>query len=207
MKSDFKFSNLLGTVYRQGNLVFAQDGTTLLSPVGNRVSVFDLTNNKSFTLDYEHRKNIACIALNKQQTLLISVDEDGRAILVNFRARTVLHHFNFKERVHDIQFSPDGTHFALAAGRFLQVWKTPDMAEDRQFAPFVRHRVYAGHYSDLTSLSWSGDSRFLLTTSKDLTARIFSLQTEDKDAKMTLAGHKDYVIHQVKKNYQRIKNT
>lgn len=190
----YRFSNLLGTVYRQGNIVYTEDGTTLLSPVGNRVSVFDLIHNSSFTLDYEHRRNIACIALNKQGSLLISVDETGRAILVNFRARTVLHHFNFKEKVRDIQFSPDGTHFAVAAGRFIQVWKTPDMAEDRQFAPFVRYRVYAGHYADVLSVSWSGDSRFILSTSKDLTARVFSLNTEDIEAKMTLAGHKDYVV-------------
>ncbi|KAG7882452.1 hypothetical protein KL907_001058 [Ogataea polymorpha] len=194
MKSDFRFSNLLGTVYRQGNIIYNEEGTMLLSPVGNRVSVFDLVNNKSFTLDYEHRKNIACIALNKQGTLLLSVDVDGRAILVNFKARTVLHHFNFKEKVHDLQFSPSGTHFALAAGRFVQVWKTPDVAEDRQFAPFVRHRVYAGHYSDITSISWSGDSRYILSTSKDLTSRIFSLHSEDRDVKMTLAGHRDHVI-------------
>lgn len=38
----YKFSNLLGTVYSRGNLLFTPDGTCLLSPVGNRVSVFDL---------------------------------------------------------------------------------------------------------------------------------------------------------------------
>ena len=37
-----QFSNLLGTVYCRGNLVFTPDGTCLLSPVGNRVTVFDL---------------------------------------------------------------------------------------------------------------------------------------------------------------------
>jgi hypothetical protein len=38
-----QFSNLLGTVYGRGNLVFTPDGNSLLSPVGNRVSVFNLT--------------------------------------------------------------------------------------------------------------------------------------------------------------------
>lgn len=194
MKSDFKFSNLLGTVYRQGNIVFTPDGRSLLSPVGNRVSVFDLIHNKSFTFDYEHRKNIAAIALNPQGSLLMTVDEDGRAILVNFRARTVLHHFNFKNKVRSIDFSPDGTHFAVAAGRFVEVWKTPDLAEDRQFAPFVRYRVYAGHYNDVTAVTWSNDSRFILSASKDMTARIFSLHSEDKHVKMSLAGHRDYVV-------------
>ncbi|ODV58507.1 snoRNA-binding rRNA-processing protein PWP2 [Ascoidea rubescens DSM 1968] len=194
MRSDFKFSNLLATVYRQGNLVFTEDGKTLLSPVGNRVSVFDLINNAFFTFEYQHRKNISRIALNKQSTLLLSVDQDGRAILVNFKSRTVLHHFNFKNSIQDLKFSPDGHYFAVAVGRLIQVWKTPDINEDRQFAPFVRHRVYAGHYNDILSITWSNDSRFFLTTSKDMTSRIYSLHSEDKKAAITLSGHRDYVI-------------
>lgn len=42
MPSAFKFSNLCGTVYRQGNVLFTPDGNSVISPVGNRVSVFDL---------------------------------------------------------------------------------------------------------------------------------------------------------------------
>lgn len=194
MKSDFKFSNLLGTVYRQGNLIFTDDGTKLLSPIGNRITCFDLIHNKSFTFNYEHRKNIARVALNKQGTLMLSVDVDGRAILVNFISRTVLHHFNFKDKVLDLQFSPDGQYFAIACNRFIQVWKTPDFTEDRQFSPFVRHRVYAGHYADVTSITWSQDSRFFISTSKDMTSRIYSLLSQEKDVAMTMAGHRDYVI-------------
>lgn len=195
MKSDFKFSNLLGTVYRQGNISFSHDGKQLLSPVGNRVSVFDLINNKSFTFEYEHRKNIACFDLNKQGTLLLSIDEDGRAILVNNKSRNVLHHFNFREKCYQVKFSPDGKYFALATGRFLQIWKTPEVNQDRQFAPFVRYRVHAGHFQDIISLTWSPDSRFLLTTSKDLTAKIWSINSEEKElASTTFAGHRENVM-------------
>lgn len=194
MRSDFQFSNLLGTVYREGNVLFSPDGTCLLSPVGNRISVFDLVNNKTFTFAYEHRHNVTSFALNNQGTLLLSVDSTGRAILVNYKARTVIHHFTFKDNVRDIQFSPDGTHFAVAVGRFIEIWRTPNVAEDRQFAPFVRHRVYAGHYNDIISISWSSDSKFLLSSSKDMTSRLFSLNTEDKDVKMVLAGHKNHVV-------------
>ena len=195
MKSDFKYSNLLGTVYRQGNVQFSHDGNMLLSPVGNRISVFDLVNNKSFTFAYEHRKNIATFDVNKQGTLLLSVDTDGRAILVNFKTRNVLHHFNFKDKCYSVKFSPDGRYFALAVGRFLQIWKTPDVSQDRQFAPFVRYRVHAGHFQDITSFTWSHDSRFLLTTSKDLTSRVWSINSEDKElVATTLAGHRDYVL-------------
>jgi periodic tryptophan protein 2 len=37
-----QFSNICGTVYRQGNILFTPDGNSLLSPVGNRVLVSDL---------------------------------------------------------------------------------------------------------------------------------------------------------------------
>lgn len=195
MKSDFKLSNLVGTVYSRGNIVFNEDGTQLLSPVGNRVSCFDLINNKSFTFDYQHRKNIARVALNKQSTLMLSVDVDGRAILVNFVSRVVLHHFNFKGQVKAIRFSNDGAYFAVAMDRFVQIWKTPDYTEDRQFAPFIRYKNYAGHFNDVISVTWSQDSRFLLSTSKDMTTKIFSLHNEDKEVAVTLAGHRDYVIH------------
>ncbi|AAS50422.1 AAR057Wp [Eremothecium gossypii ATCC 10895] len=195
MKSDFKFSNLLGTVYRQGNVVFSEDGTLLFSPVGNRVSVFDLIGNKSFTFEYEHRRNIARIDVNAQGTLLLSVDVDGRAILVNIKTRNVIHHFNFKDKVNDVKFSTDGKLFALACGRFLQIWRTPGVSAERQFAPFVRYRVHAGHFADITSLTWSRDSRFIISTAKDMTARIYSVNAEEKDlASMTFAGHRDYVM-------------
>ena len=133
--------------------------------------------------------------LNRQGTLLLSVDEDGRAILANFKSRNVLHHFNFKDKCYQVKFSPDGKLFALATGRFLQIWKTPEVNQDRQFAPFVRYRIHAGHFQDILSLTWSPDSRFIVSTSKDLTAKIWSIDSDEKDlASTTFAGHKDYVM-------------
>ena len=101
----------------------------------------------------------------------------------------------FKDKVLDLQFSPDGHYFAIACNRFIRYVKTPDFTEDRQFAPFVRHKsTMLGHYSDVTSVTWSNDSRFFISTSKDMTSRIFSLLSKEKEVAMTLAGHRDYVI-------------
>jgi len=119
---------------------------------------------------------------------------DGRAILTNFVRRTVLHHFNFKSEVHDIQFSPDGTHFAVATGRRTEVWRTPSYSEEREFAPFIKHREYTGHYDAVSSITWSGDSRFFLTASKDLTARVWSLNPIEGFVPTTLSSHKDSVV-------------
>ena len=35
-------------------------------------------------------------------------DSDGRALLVNLHKKVVLHHFNFKQPVRDIKYSPNG---------------------------------------------------------------------------------------------------
>ncbi|KAI9753229.1 MAG: hypothetical protein M1815_006294 [Lichina confinis] len=174
MKTDFKFSNLLGTVYSKGNLLFTPDGLSLLSPVGNRVSVFDLVNNKSYTLPAAHRKAIARIALNPQGNLLLSVDDEV------------------------LEFSPSGRYFAVALERNIEVWHTPSTPDSNddgelEFAPFVRHRVYTGHFGGIQHIEWSGDSRFFISTSKDLTARMFSLDLEPGFVSTTLAGHKETV--------------
>jgi len=120
--------------------------------------------------------------------------QDGRAILTNVVRRTALYHLNFKSQVFDIQFAPNGKLFAVGAGRNVEVWKVPTIAQEREFAPFVRHRVYTGHFNSVSCITWSEDSRFFLTSAKDLTARIFSVDPVEGFVATTLGGHKDHVI-------------
>ncbi len=47
--------------------------------------------------------------------------------------------------------------FVVTHGKLVQVWKTPSLTVE--FAPFVLHRTYAGHYDDAIALDWSPDSR------------------------------------------------
>ncbi|KAK2748503.1 hypothetical protein FQN57_000636 [Myotisia sp. PD_48] len=200
MKTDFKFSNLLGTVYRKGNLLFTPDGSSLLSPVGNRVSVFDLAKNISYTLPFAHRTNIALIALSPNGNLLLSVDENGRAILTNFPRRISIHHFSFKSAISALSFSPSGRYFAVGVGRRVQIWRTPstpsgDSNGELEFSPFVLHRDLARHFDTITNIYWSHDSRFFLTASKDLTARIWSVDPEEGFEPTTLAGHREQVVN------------
>jgi periodic tryptophan protein 2 len=103
MRLGFKFSNLCGTVHKCGNVLFTSDGNSLISPVGNRVTIFDLVEyaaskllpnlffcgavtfgpfsphtdyrHKSTTLDIETRSNIARIAVSNNGRILLAVDE------------------------------------------------------------------------------------------------------------------------------------
>ena len=80
------------------------------------------------------------------------------------------------------------------------MWRTPSTpgvaGDDRdgtgalEFAPFVRHRQYVAHHDAVTSIQWSSDSRFFLSASQDLTARIWSLDPEPAFEPTVLAGHR-----------------
>ena len=73
---NYQFSNLCGTVYRQGNLVYSPDGNSLYSAVGNRVACFDLVKARSFTFPFEARRNIAHLALSPDGAVLLTVDDE-----------------------------------------------------------------------------------------------------------------------------------
>lgn len=155
--------------------------------------------NTSYTLPFAHRRNIIRLDLSPQGNLLLTIDEDGQAILTNFPRRLVIHHFSFKGAATALSFSPSGRHFAVGVGRRVQVWKTPKTpgtsgGGELEFAPFVLYHDHAGHFDDVTSIQWSSDSRFFLSTSKDLTTRIWSLGPVEGFTPTTLSGHRETVV-------------
>jgi periodic tryptophan protein 2 len=137
--------------------------------------------------------------LTPQGNLLLSVDEDGQAILTNVPRRVVLYHFSFKSAVTALSFSPSGRYFVAGLGRKIEVWHVPSTPDsnvggDLEFAPFVRHHTHTQHFDDVRHIEWSSDSRFFLSASKDLTARIWSLNPEEGFTPTVLSGHRQGVV-------------
>jgi periodic tryptophan protein 2 len=66
---------LCGILYNSGNIHFTSDESDiLLSPVGNKVTAFDLKNGFTNTLPVEARSNIALIEVSPDSKFLILVD-------------------------------------------------------------------------------------------------------------------------------------
>ncbi|EDV24827.1 uncharacterized protein TRIADDRAFT_50274 [Trichoplax adhaerens] len=192
MKFSYKFSNLCGTVYKRGNILFTPN-ECLLSPVGNRITIFDLKNHKSQTLPFENVKNISRIALSPNGLLIITVDQDGKALLANMQTKTVFHRFNFKSKVYDIKFSPDGKYIAVTHQKHVEVWLAP-AHDEKKFQPLIRHRTYTGHYDNTLCIDWSWDSRFFVIGSEDMTSRVYSTNPMEDFAPVTLPGHKSAIV-------------
>ncbi|PIK47368.1 putative periodic tryptophan protein 2-like isoform X2 [Apostichopus japonicus] len=189
----FSFSNLLGAVYRKGNICFTGDGDSVISPVGNRITKFDLRKNKSETFPIEARLNLKCVALSPDGLTAILIDHAGDALLCSLTSKTVLHHLMLKGRVHAVKYSPDGKYIAVVKGRVVQVYLAPRSGR-HNFNPLQLHRTYYGAYDDNTCVDWTSDSRFFAVGSKDMMTRVFAVGYTDCFLIQTFTGHKDRVV-------------
>lgn len=117
---------------------------------------------------------------------------EGRALLINYHRKVVLHHHNFKAPVLDISFSPNGRFIAVTHESHIQIWKSPGFT--LEYSPFVLVKELPGHYDVVTHLSWSPDSRFLLSSSKDMTTRLYPIETVEGFPGAVLSGHRDQVL-------------
>lgn len=146
---NFKFANLLGSPYRGGNLLIAD--SHLLSIGGNRVlqarafdtclddtltlytgpehssgtdsscTQVDLNESAGSALPFESLGQLRTLCLSPDGVLLLAVDTEGKALLINRKRQVLLHHFSFKGPVAVARFSPDGKFIACAVQRLVQV--------------------------------------------------------------------------------------
>jgi len=208
MKFNYKLHRLCGAYYGNptttdafgsngkgsgSNIVFSSDGNVLISAVSNRVQVLDLKSHTVRTLPIEARSNIKCMAISPNDVILLVVDVNSYAMIVNFVRGVVLHRFKFKRKVRHASFSPCGNYVAVTHGKHVQVWFAPNHLR-KEFAPLVLHRTYTGQSSDVTRIAWSSDSSVIMGCSRDCTTRIWTVDTTRNYQPVTLSGHKTMVI-------------
>lgn len=76
-------------------------------------------------IEIQIRKNwapqVRTLCLSPDGSLLLSIDDEGKALVVHRARRVLLHHVSFKAPVRAAKFSPDGKLVAVAVGKLLQV--------------------------------------------------------------------------------------
>ena len=114
MKFNYKLQRLCGAYYGNptvtdsygssgkgnngSNIAYTSNGNTLISPTSNRIQIIDLSTHTVRTLPVEARSNIRCIALSPNDTVLLCVDVQNYAMIVNIVRGVVLHRFKFKPK-------------------------------------------------------------------------------------------------------------
>lgn len=192
MKLAYRLSKVCGNAFANGQLVFTADGDSVISPVGNRINIFDLVQQKTATLPFENRKDIQCMAVSHNGRFLISIDVEGHALFVNLPRRVILTRFNFKRPVKEVKFSPNDDLILVTHGHGCQIWRSPGVR--KEFSPLVLCREIGGFYDDTTCADWSSDSESVVIGSKDLSARVY-YRVQSKNMAMTvLSGHRDTLV-------------
>ncbi|XP_041972804.1 periodic tryptophan protein 2 homolog [Aricia agestis] len=193
MKYNYKFQNLLGTVYKRGDILFTNDGNCVISPVGNKITIYDLKQNKSNTLAIESHFNYTAIDVSPNGSVLLAINEKGEAQMISLLTCTVIHRYKFKQEVNAVRFSPDGRHFAACCDDTVFIMTAP-CSFTGEFRSFVMKRVFKKARDDVTCLDWSSCGKLLAVGSKDTTTKIYTIDYLDNLNMYALSGHTDKIV-------------
>ncbi|OAF65114.1 Periodic tryptophan protein 2 [Intoshia linei] len=185
------FSNLIGSVYSHGNVLFSKD-KELYCPVGNKLSITNLNNGQEKCVETSLDENITTIATSPNGIVGIFVDERGRCVLFSLQSYRVISKYSFLRPVSNILFSPDSAYVAVSRDNDVLVYYTPLCK--RTFCTFTLYKTIRKSTSNVTHLCWSDDSRFLLASYTDMTSRIFPLVDNDTVFPYYLMGFSDSVV-------------
>ncbi|XP_055594571.1 periodic tryptophan protein 2 homolog [Uranotaenia lowii] len=193
MKFAYKFNNLLGSVYRKGNLLFTPDGNSVISPVGNRITIFDLKNNKSTTLSLESEYNYTALDLSPNGCILVAVNESGEAQMISMISHTVIHRYKFKGEVRWLRFSPDGKFFGACVNNAVLIFRAPGELSGT-YNGFVIQRAFEIAYDETTFIDWACNSKILAVGSKDNSVRVQGVEFLNNFRPFILGGHRDTIV-------------
>ncbi|KAM3968341.1 periodic tryptophan protein 2 homolog [Aphomia sociella] len=193
MKFNYKFSNLLGTVYKKGDILFTQDGNCVISPVGNRITIYNLKHNKSNTLPVEGRFNYTAVDVSPNGSMLLAINEKGEAQMISLLTCAVVHRYKFRQQVNAVKFSPDGKYFAACCDDTVFIMTAPSCFTG-EFRSFIMKRVFKKAHDEVTCLDWSTCSKLLAVGSKDTTTKIYTAEYLDNFNMYSMGGHTDKIV-------------
>ncbi|CAD6188182.1 unnamed protein product [Caenorhabditis auriculariae] len=194
MDINYKFSNLIGSVYRQGQVTFSPDGNTVISPVGNKLSLFDLKNNVSRTLALETSYSIYSVAINVSGTHMALADQKGQVHYINMRSETVLYKYSSCRKIKSLQFSPNGRMLAVCRDNDLQLFEL-SLTENQMFHPFSLFRTYKLSSESLNCVEWSSDSSLLVAGGDDKLIRVVGSRDFRNLFVHPISAHKGEIVN------------
>ncbi|KAK6739639.1 hypothetical protein RB195_008250 [Necator americanus] len=193
MDLNYRFSNLIGSVYRNGDVIFSPDGSSVISPVGNKVSVFDLRNNISRTLSLECMHNISAVTINNTGSHMVVSNEGGHVLYINTNTETVIFKFRANREVRAVKFSPDGNFIAICRGVDLQIQEIAKQSTS-MFYPFFLHKTYKLSSDTLNCVDWSSDGCLVVAGGDDNIVRVVGSRDYRNLFIHPLAAHQGSIV-------------
>uniref|UniRef100_A0A0K0CTN5 WD_REPEATS_REGION domain-containing protein n=1 Tax=Angiostrongylus cantonensis TaxID=6313 RepID=A0A0K0CTN5_ANGCA len=193
VRNSLQFSNLIGSVYRNGDVIFSPDGNSVISPVGNKLSVFDLKNSVSRTLSFDCLHNIVSVAINNTGSHMIVSNEGGHVLYINISTETVIFKFRANRSVRAVQFSPDGNFIAICRDMDLQIQEIGKQSPSMYY-PFYLSKTYHLSSETLNFVDWSNDGCLVVAGGEDNIVRVVGSRDYRNLFIHSLAAHRGSIV-------------
>lgn len=198
MRLSFEFTNVLGSVYHRGTIKFGPDGSSVFSPVGNKLIIYDLKANKSAALPLQVNYNINKICIHPERTIMLACSEKSHLYMISLTSGKLLHLKEYKSfsRITHISFSPDGRYYCVCGDNLILIYVTPGSlinGRSREIVPFRLLRKFRINHDEIADISWSKDSNYVCIASQDLTINILNMMDEGRNISQ-LRGHTDSML-------------
>ena len=197
---NYSFSNILGCVHNTGEILFLKsennnnnNNNILLSPVNNKLLIFNFDTNISTCLPFETIFPINNIEISSNGKILILIDLSGYTLIINFIKKIIIGHFNFHSRVNKIKISNDNNFLAVSIKNNIKIFQLPLLK--KQIEPLILIKNYNNFHEDvITSLNWSNDNKFVLSGSKDNSVRLLNVFKIKNYVPFKFIGHKKKIV-------------
>ncbi|KAL4711634.1 hypothetical protein ACJJTC_011342 [Scirpophaga incertulas] len=147
--------------------------------------------NKSYTLPIESNFNYTALDVAPNGSALLAVNEKGEAQMISLHTCTVIHKYKFKTQVNAVKFSPDGKYFAACCKDTGEQYAMKQQGHSLDmtcvaYSPDGLYLVwnastgfcfvtFSEHSSTVTSIVFSANKKFFITSSLDGTVRCYDL--------------------------------
>ncbi|ULU10048.1 hypothetical protein L3Y34_014411 [Caenorhabditis briggsae] len=194
MDTNFKLSNYIGTVYRDGQVTFTRDGDSVISPIGNKLSIFDLKNNVARTLDFGCKFNIKRVSISTTGSHLLVADERGDVHFVKISTGASIFNYRSNALIGDLKYSPKGTRVVVCRENDLQIF---NLGKSRNYTitPLHLSRTYKLSSERLRCVNWSDDSNLLVAGGEDRVLRVVGSKDFQNLFIHPLSSHKGSIVH------------
>lgn len=163
--TQFKLTNVLGTMYSNGNVVFSPDSSELIAPVGNKITIYDLKNEKSRTLCFESTHSYCLLTISPCGNTLLALNEIGLAHCINLSTQSLVRTVKFG-KLGCLKFSPCGRYIAAGCDKKVLIYRKPSDACAASEKPELV-RVFKDVPGLVSSIEWSWDSKLVVVGSQD----------------------------------------